>query len=190
MEVTGLDHIYVSVSDFARSEAFYDRVMKALGFRKGDKQIAGAPHAHYFNPTLQYTIRPAREGSPAHDPYAPGLHHFCFQVNSEADVDEGHALLVGLGVAATEPRSYPEYSDSYYATFFEDPDGLRLELVCRTEGRKLIAERWNDLRSFLNPVAELQARKEDTAPGEPPTSSGTTPAARRTSSSGSGSSSS
>ena len=41
MEVIGLDHIYVSVSDFARSEAFYDRVMGALGFRKGDKPIAG-----------------------------------------------------------------------------------------------------------------------------------------------------
>jgi len=48
MEVIGLDHIYVSVSDFARSEAFYDRVMGALGFRKGDKPIGGDRHAHYF----------------------------------------------------------------------------------------------------------------------------------------------
>ena len=37
MEVIGLDHIYLAVSDFARSEAFYDRVMRALGFRKGDR---------------------------------------------------------------------------------------------------------------------------------------------------------
>ncbi len=49
MEVIGLDHIYVSVSDFARSEAFYDRVMGALGFRKGDKPIGGHRHVHYFD---------------------------------------------------------------------------------------------------------------------------------------------
>jgi catechol 2,3-dioxygenase-like lactoylglutathione lyase family enzyme len=26
-EVTGIDHLYVAVSDLSRSEAFYDRVM-------------------------------------------------------------------------------------------------------------------------------------------------------------------
>src|SRR5881397_461790 len=66
MEVIGLDHIYVSVSDFARSEAFYDRVMGTLGFRKGDKPIGGDRHAHYFNRSLQYTIRPARNATGDH----------------------------------------------------------------------------------------------------------------------------
>jgi glyoxylase I family protein len=34
-EVTGIDHVYIAVSDPARSEAFYDLVMlQALGFRK------------------------------------------------------------------------------------------------------------------------------------------------------------
>lgn len=36
-----IDHIYLSVSDFARSEAFYDAVMRALGQHKGDKIIGG-----------------------------------------------------------------------------------------------------------------------------------------------------
>ena len=177
MEVIGLDHVYVSVSNFEASLAFYDRVMETLGFRKGDKAIAGEPHAHYFNAALQYTIRPARPGTPAHDPYAPGLHHFCCQVRSEREVDEAHARLAALGVEATEPRRYPEYNDAYYATFFEDPDGLRLELVCRTPHRDEIAERWQDLRSFTNPIAELHEREGK-------------PTAARTSSRGSGSSSS
>ena len=67
--ITGLDHIYLSVSDFEGSEAFYDRVMALLGFRKGDAPIAGEPHAHYFNPALQLTIRPARSAPP--DPIDP-----------------------------------------------------------------------------------------------------------------------
>jgi hypothetical protein len=34
-----------------------------------------------------------------------------------------------LAVRASEPRFYPEYAEDYYATFFEDPDGMRFEIV-------------------------------------------------------------
>ena len=158
MDVLGLDHIYVSVSDFARAERFYDGVMDALGFRKGDKQIAGEPHCHYFNRALQYTIRPARSTAP-HDPYAPGLHHVCFQVADTATVDEAYRRLRALGVDATAPRRYPEYNPEYYATFLHDPDGLRLEIVSRTSYRDEIVRRWKDLRVFLNPLAALHERE-------------------------------
>ena len=79
MNVIGLDHLYLTVSDMERSERFYDAVMQRLGFRKGDKVVAGEPHAHYFNRALQITLRPAHTMTP-HDPYAPGLHHVCLQV--------------------------------------------------------------------------------------------------------------
>jgi catechol 2,3-dioxygenase-like lactoylglutathione lyase family enzyme len=157
VDVVGLDHLYIAVSDFGRSEAFYDRVMALLGFRKGDKRIADEPHAHYFNRVMQYTIRPAKRGGP-HDPYAPGLHHVCFQVRDRPAVDEAFRSLRGAGVEATEPRVYPQYHDDYYATFFEDPDGIRLEVVARSRYRRELAERWDELRVFLNPVAELHAR--------------------------------
>jgi glyoxylase I family protein len=160
VEVRGLDHLYVTVSDFARSERFYDAVMQALGFRKGDKPIAGEPHAHYFNPALQYTIRPAHSPGARHDPYAPGLHHVCFQVEDEEAVREAHRRLVALGVQATEPRHHPEYNPDYYATFFEDPDGIRLEIVGRTPYREDLARRWHELSVFLNPFAELLKRED------------------------------
>jgi catechol 2,3-dioxygenase-like lactoylglutathione lyase family enzyme len=158
MRVIGLDHVYVTVSDFAASTRFYDQLMAALGFRKGDKSIGGDPHAHYFNPVMQYSIRPARSAGP-HDPYAPGLHHLCFQVEDRAAVDEAHRQLTALGVAATAPRRYPEYNPDYYATFFEDPDGIRLEIVARTPYRDEVASRWDDFETFLNPVADLRKRE-------------------------------
>lgn len=158
MDVIGLDHIYLAVSDFARSERFYDAAMGALGFRKGDKPIAGEPHAHYFNRALQVTIRPARSTSP-HDPYAPGLHHLCLQARSRADVDAAAAALSALGIPASAPRRYPEYNPDYYATFFEDPDGIRLELVCRTPYRDEVVRHWDEYTTFLNPVAEWRARQ-------------------------------
>lgn len=158
MEVVGLDHLYVSVADFARSEEFYDRLMAFLGFRKGDKVVAGEPHAHYFNRVMQYSIRPARGGRVGHDPYVPGLHHVCFQVRDRAAVDEVCATLRSWGVDATEPAVYPQYNDDYYATFFADPDGLRLEVVARSKYRQETAERWDEMQVFLNPLAELHAR--------------------------------
>jgi catechol 2,3-dioxygenase-like lactoylglutathione lyase family enzyme len=159
VELRGLDHLYVTVSDLARSERFYDAVMAALGFRKGDSPIGGEPHAHYFNRFLQYTIRPARDPAARHDPYAPGLHHVCFQAPDEESVREAWRRLQELGVAASEPRLYPEYNPDYYAIFFEDPDGLRLEIVARMASRDEIERRFSDFSVFLNPLRELRKRE-------------------------------
>ncbi len=40
-DVIGIDHIYVTVSDLAASEQFYDRVLiETLGFRKNNEMGA------------------------------------------------------------------------------------------------------------------------------------------------------
>ncbi|MEM7018293.1 MAG: VOC family protein [Pseudomonadota bacterium] len=159
MNITGLDHIYLTVSDFGVSERFYDDVMEALGFRKGDSPIGGDPHAHYIRPTLQISIRPAKNISAKYDAYSPGLHHLCLQAASNSDIDEAYEKLIALGIEVTAPALYPEYHPEYYATFFEDPDGLRLEVVARTPQRDIIANRWDEMRVFLNPVKELLSRR-------------------------------
>src|SRR5262245_39855536 len=164
--VVRIDHIYISVRDLPASERFYDPVMQALGFRKGTRAIAGEPHAHYFNRVMQYTLRPARSAEAA-DPYRVGsLHHLCFQVRDAAEVDETHRRLVALGVAASEPKLYADYRPDYYATFFEDPDGVRLEVVSDTLGRKLLRTRWDELEGFVDPVPRLLER--DAREGRPP----------------------
>ena len=158
MEVIGLDHIYLAVSDMDRAERFYDQVMQVLGFRKGDKSIDGDVHAHYFNRSLQVSIRPARSRA-FHDPYAPGLHHLCFQLGTREDVDAAAVALRKLGIAATDPALYPAYNSDYYATFFPDPDGIRLELVSRTPDRDDLVRHWDEFSVFLNPLAEFRSRK-------------------------------
>lgn len=152
LEVITLDHLYVSVADLARSEAFYDPVMKLLGFRKGTTPIEGEPHLHYFNRVMAYTLRPARADSP-HDPYAPGLHHVCFRMAEREEVDRAFEGLRELGVAASPPELHLQYAADYYATFFEDPDRIRLELVAETRVRRLIRERWSELTEFENPLS-------------------------------------
>lgn len=153
----GIDHLYLSVRDPAVSEAWYDRLMQALGLHKGDRAIAGEPHAHYLAPTFQLTLRPARSAV-SHDPYVAGLHHLCFQVESRETVDQCHALIGALGISVSGPRFYPEYNPEYYAIFFEDPDGIRLEIVARTSYRQALQARWNEFDRFLNPLQALPPR--------------------------------
>ena len=136
VEVIGIDHVYVTVRDLGRSERFYDAVMAILGYRKIQSTIDGDPHIHYYNRQFGFSLRPARRTTPDHDPYAPGLHHFCFRVLDERAVDRAAAELRNAGVAVIDPRVYPEYAADYYAIFLTDPDGVRLEITNFREIRR------------------------------------------------------
>ncbi len=54
-----------------------------------------------------------------------GFHHYAFELRSRKDVDELQAFLKEMGAAIVDPAG--EYYDDYYAVFFTDPDGLKLE---------------------------------------------------------------
>jgi glyoxylase I family protein len=142
VEVTGIDHIYIAVSDLAKSEVFYDQVLlEALSFRKNKFALDVDPHVQYFNRHFGFVLRPAR-AKVAHDPYAPGLHHFCLRVDSAADVHAVAARLRSTGIDATEARLYPQYAEDYCATFLSDPDGVRLEVTNYRRERRDRHDRW------------------------------------------------
>lgn len=141
-EIIGIDHIYITVSDLPRAERFYDCVLQqVLGFRKNAFALHGEPHVQYFNRHFGYVLRPARSSAPP-DAYAPGLHHFCLRVESIADVVSVANALRAAGVDASEARCFPDYAPDYWATFFTDPDGLRLEVTNYRQERRDRHDRW------------------------------------------------
>ena len=142
-EVTGIDHIYIAVTDLDRSEPFYDVVMPILGFRKNRFALDGTPHIQYFNRHFGFVLRPARNHFP-HDPYTPGLHHFCLRVDTPEDVAQAASLLQAAGIEASQPQIYPEYAPDYHATFFRDPDGIRLEVTNYREERRKRHDEWDN----------------------------------------------
>jgi glyoxylase I family protein len=141
IEVLGIDHIYITVSDLARAEAFYDRVMPVLGFRKNSFAITGEPHIQYFNRHFGYVIRPARAVA-THDSYHPGLHHLCLRVETVEAVVAASTALRAAGIDASEAKRYAEYAPDYWATFFADPDGIRLEIANYREERRDRHDHW------------------------------------------------
>jgi catechol 2,3-dioxygenase-like lactoylglutathione lyase family enzyme len=145
-EVIGIDHIYLSVRSLAVSEPFYDRLLgEILGFRKSRFQLGEVPHVNYYNRQFGFVIRLARPGTPAHDAEAPGLHHFCLRVAGEAEVDRAARALRAAGVDASPPQYRTEYAPDYYATYFTDPDGVRLEITNFRAERRERMERWEEL---------------------------------------------
>ena len=68
--------------------------------------------------------------SRSHTLYQPGFHHLAFRVANQAVVDQIHSWLSDNELAVLDaPRAYPEYPGNYYAVFFLDPDGLKLEIM-------------------------------------------------------------
>ncbi len=64
-----------------------------------------------------------------HERYAPGLDHLAFHAESRADVDGLEAALVDAGYTVAEPAREYDYTPGYYAVAFDDPSGIRLEVV-------------------------------------------------------------
>jgi catechol 2,3-dioxygenase-like lactoylglutathione lyase family enzyme len=125
--VTGaIHHVDLTVRNTEVSVPFYDRVMPLLGFRRTKDAPEGPIYA---GAAVEIGIVGARSQAP-HDRYAAGLHHLAFSAPSRAAVDEVHGRLVALGVRVLDaPADYPQYAPGYYAAFFADPDGLKLEYV-------------------------------------------------------------
>ena len=54
-----------------------------------------------------------------------GFHHYAFRLRSRKDVDALQAVLKDQGTTIVDPAG--DYYDDYYAVFFLDPDGMKLE---------------------------------------------------------------
>ena len=74
-------------------------------------------------------LREAQSADAEYDRYRVGLHHLAFEADSRERVDERLAWARAQGLEIEdEPREWP-YLPGYYAGFFYDPDGIKLEVV-------------------------------------------------------------
>jgi glyoxylase I family protein len=143
VEVIGIDHIYLSVSDIAASEVYYDQVLaEILGFRKNKFMLNGYAHIQYYNRQFGFVVRPAKVEAPF-SADTPGLHHFCFRVQSEEDVDKVAAAMRQRGLQVSIPQYHKEYAPDYYAIYFTDPDGVKLEVTNFRQERRERMDQWD-----------------------------------------------
>ena len=121
VKVVGIDHLVIRVGDYERSKRFYGRLFSFLGF-----EVLGdyGDQIGWTNGKTRFWIAPA-EGRKSYRIGDVGLHHYAFELRNRKDVDALQAYLERQGVRIVDPAD--EYYDDYYAVFFLDPDGLKLE---------------------------------------------------------------
>jgi catechol 2,3-dioxygenase-like lactoylglutathione lyase family enzyme len=128
---TGVHHVDLVVSSIERSLPFYSELLGPLGFHRVSEVEGERGETIWYvsGPGTAVGLREARSESARYDRYSVGLHHLAFEAASRGDVDERAAWLRTQDIELeSEPQEYT-YSLGYYAVFFYDPDGLKLEIV-------------------------------------------------------------
>ena len=131
-----ISHIALTVSDLERSAAFYNKVFEFIGFKRVEvpeatQQAMRTRLNAWFGPGYSISIRQSKgEFAPRlHDRSAPGFNHMAFSAADRSDVEKLYELLKQMGATVLDaPAEYP-YSPGYFAVYFADPDGLKLEFA-------------------------------------------------------------
>ena len=122
------DHIDLRVSDVAAARGLYDVLLPALGFTVVDRcngvrcySTAGEPSTAAF---VELNEQPGHRGN---------ANRMAFRADTEEEVNRLGEIVRAAGARALEGPAYcAEYKPGYYAVFFEDDDGNRWEICCRT----------------------------------------------------------
>jgi catechol 2,3-dioxygenase-like lactoylglutathione lyase family enzyme len=132
MRSTGVHHVDLVVSSIERSLPFYRDLLGPLGFHRiGEVEGERGETIWYIGgPGSSIGLREAQtQTDQPYDRYRVGLHHLAFEASSRAGVDERTQWLRNLGAEIeSEPQEYG-YMPGYYAVFFYDPDGIKLEIM-------------------------------------------------------------
>lgn len=122
-----IDHVDLRVGSLTKVRPLYDALADAMGYTD----------LHVDSDSVGYH-RPNESGDDAfiwivqEDGHLPNGTRVAFAAGSRAEVDDLSALARERGARAFEPpQLVTEYGPNYYASFFEDAEGNKLEICCR-----------------------------------------------------------
>lgn len=129
-----IDHIGLGVPDLVAAKQYYDELMSILGLRQWFQTSSGG--AFNYGPDgaqgSQLFFYQAREPAP-YSRHRTGLQHLAFLVATRAIVREAHEWARARNAEIIrEPQRFPKFGEHCYATYWLDPHGFMLEVVCHT----------------------------------------------------------
>lgn len=128
-----VSHLDLNVAEPVASARFYELVLGHLGYRQHpiDEGRSRWTLEYADGALFEIEVRPPAvpSGSDRHERYEPGVDHLAFHADSRSDVDALYQKLIAAGHPVAEPPREYEYTPGYYAVAFDDPSGIRLEVV-------------------------------------------------------------
>jgi len=129
MKKNPFQHIDLRVNDLESAWEFYSQILPAIGFEKGNKGKIYSGFDAEGSPPEQ-----AWFGFTEDKEHRANANRIAFWAESKQKVDELGELLKRAGARnISGPRACPEYTETYYAVFFDDPFGNRLEVCFRED---------------------------------------------------------
>lgn len=132
-----VDHVDLVVTSIDRSLDFYRGLLGPLGWvGVSEEEGERGETIHYlwgpdWGGALGLRQAPAGQDPGGYDRYSIGMHHLAFEAPSRKAVDRVATWLRDHGTDLDGGPGEREYTPGYYAVFFFDPDGLKLEVVHR-----------------------------------------------------------
>jgi glyoxylase I family protein len=128
--LSGVHHVDLVVSSIERSLPFYRDLLAPLGYHRISEVEGERGETIWYlsGPDVAVGLRVAQTEDGV-DRYRVGLHHLAFEAWSRAMVDERFGWLRSQGATIESGPEEYGYVPGYYALFFYDPDGLKLEIV-------------------------------------------------------------
>jgi glyoxylase I family protein len=130
VRTTGVHHVDLVVSSIERSLPFYTQLLGPLGYHSVNEVEGERGETIWYIscPGTSIGLRESQVDDVAFDRYRVGIHHVAFEADSRSQVDERADWVRAQTELESEPQEYA-YLPGYYAVFFYDPDGLKLEIV-------------------------------------------------------------
>ena len=147
IEINGMAHVILTVSQFDKARAFYSDLLPAFGMKK---VFDGEDFVYHVGARTAIGIQrcdPAHAGE-RFDQLRVGLHHLCLRARSREDVDRAAAKAAEAGATIIRGPEDGDWAPGYYYVLFEDPDGIRIE-VNHVPGQGLLKE-----GAELNPAGD------------------------------------
>ena len=140
-----IDHLDLVVTDLERSLRFYVELLRPLGYirtaeiegERGERVVYVGRPSGFGSVSVREVQSDAHETP--YDRYGIGIHHIAFSAARRSVVDDRAEWLRANGhEIESGPEEYDQYTPGYYAVFFYDPDGIKLEIVHRPREEELV----------------------------------------------------
>lgn len=128
MQLNGIAHIQLTVTDASRSVPFWERLLHLFEMKtlmKNESMV------YCIGSRTGVMVReaPAEKRGARFDQEQVGLHHICFRAREREQVDEIHRFVTEeLGANVVHAPEEGAWAPGYYSVLFEDPDGIRIEV--------------------------------------------------------------